>query len=204
VSLAMKAAERAVKLDPSLPDAYMVRGAALRMKGDSGAAREDLERAGQAPAELPMFLLGSFYEVLEASGFNHSMMDLLNQYSQRHGQEAGAGTPGPMPGFDPQDVVENMFDDSGNIDDQIRPFLEMAIDNAPSILKNLPPGLLSGLGGLDAEDLEDLDLSEMSSEDIESQMKQVFEMMQSGDNPFEQFDGAWTPDEPDSEDPDDE
>jgi hypothetical protein len=122
-----------------------------------------------------------------------------------HGQQAGGAGPAGMPGFDPQDVVGNIFDDSGNLDDQMRPFLEMAIENAPSILKNLPPGLLSGLGGLDAEDLDDVDLSDLSSEDIEEQMKQVYEMMQSGQNPFESFEGAGPSGESDeSDEPDDQ
>ncbi|MFB6350203.1 MAG: tetratricopeptide repeat protein, partial [Bradymonadaceae bacterium] len=170
LKLAKKAADRAVKLDPSLPDAYMVRGATLQMQGNNDQAREDLDRASQAPAELPMFLLGSFHEVLEASGFNHSMMDLLNQYTSMYDgeqDEAGAGAgaqPGDFGDFDPEEVMDRVFDESGNIDDNVKPFFEMALENAPNILKNLPPGLVQSLGGVDPEELDDLDLEDLDWE----------------------------------------
>ena len=208
LSLAKKAADRAVKLDPSLPDAYMVRGATLQMQGNHDEANDDLERARRAPAELPMFLLGSFHEVLEASGFNHSMMDLLDQYTSMYEESAegdaqGGPDPSDFAGFDPQQVMDRVFDDSGNIDDRVKPFFEMALQNAPNILKNLPPGLVQGLGGVDPSDLEDLDLDDLSSEEMEEQLKQFYEMMQSGGNPFSSmFGGGFTPptdDESDNE-----
>ena len=206
LKLAKKAADRAVKLDPSLPDAYMVRGAALQMQGEHEEAREDLERASQAPAELPMFLLGSFYEVLESSGFNHSMMDLLEQYSAMHESAEGNGNgSGQTPGFDgfnPEDVMDRVFDESGNIDERVKPFVEMALDNAPKFIKNLPPGLLQGLGGVDLADLEDLDLEDLDSEQVEEQLKDFYRMMQSGQNPFEMFDGGFAP--PNAPEDDDE
>jgi len=209
LSLARKAADRAVRLDPSLPDAYMVRGTVLQMQGETEAARDDLERARQAPAELPMFLLGSFYEVLEASGFSHSMRDLLDQYTSMYerrgdgGRDADAG-PGVPPGgfgdFDPSDVMDRMFDDSGELDDRLEPFLEMAMQNAPNILQNLPSGLVQGLGGVDPSELEDLDLSDLSKEELEAQLEQVYEMMQSGRDPFSMFDGSFGDDSRDDED----
>lgn len=189
LSLALKAAERAVRLDSSLPDGYMVRGTARQMNGQPEKAQEDLERAGQAPAELPMFLLGPFYDVLEAGGYHQSMRDLLRQYRQMYSGEAGAtGGPGEMPGMDPEEMMGQIFDESGELDERVKPFLEMAVQNAPSILKNLPPGLLKGMGGLDADRLEEMDLSNLSSDEIESQMKQIYKMFQSGENPFDMFD----------------
>jgi tetratricopeptide (TPR) repeat protein len=204
LSLARKAANRAVKLDSSLPDAYMVRGATLQMQGKQQEAREDLERASQAPAELPMFLLGSFYDVLESSGFNHSMMDLLDQYTAMH--EEGGPTPGPgagqFDGFDPEEVMDRVFDENGDIDDQVKPFVEMALENAPNILKNLPPGLIQGLGGVDPDQLDDMDLEELSSDEIEQQLKEFYKMMQSGGNPFDMFDDGFdgSPNDSDSDD----
>lgn len=206
LSLAKKAADRAVRLDPSLPDAYMVRGTVLQMQGETEAAQDDLERAHQAPAELPMFLLGSFYDVLEASGFSHSIRDLLDQYTSMYEREAETGgevPPGTPPGgfgdFDPSDVMEQMFDDSGELDDRLEPFLEMAMKNAPNILQNLPSGLVQGLGGVDPSELEDVDLSDLSKEELEQQLEQVYEMMQSGQDPFSMFDGEFdeTPDDDD-------
>jgi len=195
LSLALKAAERAVRLDSSLPDGYMVRGTARQMQGQPEEAQEDLERAGQAPAELPMFLLGPFYDVLEAGGYHQSMRDLLRQYRQMYSGETGPGQmggefPGGMGGEmpDPEEMMGQIFDESGELDERLKPFLEMAVQNAPSILKNLPPGLLKGMGGLDPDRLDEMDLSNLSSDEIESQMKQIYQMFQSGENPFEQFD----------------
>jgi tetratricopeptide (TPR) repeat protein len=202
-NMAVKAAERAVELDASLSDAYMVRGAARHMRGETDGAREDFDRAHRAPAELPMFLLGSCYGVLEASGFQTSMRDMLSRYtealSDQEGAEGQAGKGGPPFGkFDPMELLDQVFDDSGNMKGRFKPFLEMAMKNAPNILKNVPPSLLRNVGGLDPSQLKDIDLSEMSSDQIEEQMRQFYEMMQSGENPFETMD-----DEPDDEPPTD-
>jgi len=206
LSLAKKAADRAVRLDPSLPDAYVVRGTVLRMQGDVEAAQDDLERAHQAPAELPMFLLGSFYDVLEANDFNPSIRDLLDQYTSMYEPETEAGgdvphgaPPGGFDDFDPSDVMERIFDDSGELDDRLEPFLEMAMQNAPNILQNLPSDLVQGLGGVDPSELDDVDLSEMSKGELEQQLERVYEMMQSGQDPFSMFDGDFddTPDDDD-------
>ena len=188
-NLAIKAAERAVELDPSLSDSYMVRGAAHHMRGDMEPAREDFDRANRAPAELPMFLLGPCYEVLEHAGFQTSMRDMLDRYSEAVSADAvQPGADGAQPPFgnlDPMSLLGQVFDDSGNMKRRFKPFLEMAMKNAPNILKNVPPGLLKNVGGLDPSQLEDLDLSELSSDQIEEQMRQFYEMMQSGENPFE-------------------
>ncbi len=187
-NLALKAAERAVELDPSLSDAYMVRGAARHMRGETSVAQEDFERARQAPAELPMFLLGPCYSVLEATGFQTSMRDMLNRYSETVGAggEANAGAT-PFGNFDPMSVLGQVFDESGKMKGRFKPFLEMAMKNAPNILKNVPPGLLRNVGGLDPSELEGIDLSKMSSEQIEEQMQKFYQMMQSGENPFEEM-----------------
>ncbi|MFW5967336.1 MAG: tetratricopeptide repeat protein [Persicimonas sp.] len=192
-NLALKAAERAVELDPSLSDAYLVRGAARHMRGESEAASEDFERADRAPAELPMFLLGPCYEILEATGFQTSMRDMLSRYAEAADgpdgeHEAGKGPNPPFGQVDPMELLGQVFDDSGNMKKRFKPFLEMAMKNAPNILKNVPPSLLKNVGGLDPEALEEIDLSEMSSDQLEEQMRQFYEMMQSGENPFEGLD----------------
>jgi tetratricopeptide (TPR) repeat protein len=212
VSLAKKAADRAVKLDPSLPDGYMVRGATLQMMGDREEAREDMERARQAPAELPMFLLGEFYEEFETSGFHRSMMDLLEQYSASPAGEtsaeteagAGAGPGMPPPGMgdmDPASMMGEMFDESGELDDRVKPLLEMALKNAPNILEQMPSSMLERFGGIDPDRLEDIDFSELDSDDIEAQMKQLHQMLESGQNPFDLFGGGGF--DPSDLDPDD-
>jgi tetratricopeptide (TPR) repeat protein len=198
-NLALKAAERAVELDPSLSDSYMVRGATRHMRGESEGAREDFERAHQAPAELPMFLLGPCYGTLEKAGFQTSMRDMLSRYSEAVTADAQSGQPGvgggeagenagkpPFGSFDPMSLLGQVFDDSGKMKGRFKPFLEMAMKNAPNILKNVPPSLLKNVGGLDPSQLENLDLSEMSSEQMEAQMRQFYEMMQSGENPFDE------------------
>jgi tetratricopeptide (TPR) repeat protein len=206
-NLALKAAERAVELDPSLSDSYMVRGAARHMRGEMEGAKEDFDRAHQAPAELPMFLLGPCYGTLEKAGFQTSMRDMLSRYSEAVSAgspsaqaEGGAKGQPPFGSFDPMSLLGQVFDDSGNMKGRFKPFLEMAMKNAPNILKNVPPGLLRNVGGLDPSQLEDLDLSEMSSEQLEAQMRQFYEMMQSGENPFEEM----NKDKPEDGDSDDE
>jgi tetratricopeptide (TPR) repeat protein len=193
VTLATKAAERAVKLDPSLPDSYLVRGAALQMSGKQDEAREDFQRARQAPAELPMFLLGPAYELLDASGLNMNILDMLDDQAQGgfdpsrldEAFQGFAGMPGMGPGgLDPMAMLGQIFDETGSIRGPLKPFFEMAFKNAPKIMQNMPPGLLSNLGGFDPNQLKDLDLSNLSSEQIEEQMRQFYKMMQSGDHPF--------------------
>ncbi len=94
LTLAQTAAERAVLLDPSLPDSYLVRGAAHQLAGNKEDAKEDFERASQAPAELPLFLLGPAHRWMEGSamGLDSSILEML-------GQQGGAGS-SPF-GFDP-------------------------------------------------------------------------------------------------------
>ena len=189
LNMARKAADRAVELDPSLPDAYLVRGAAKQMSEGAEAAKEDFERASQAPAELPMFLLGSCYDVLEATGLETSISDLLDRYQETTAegtdQEAPFGNVGAFGGMDPMSMLGQLFDESGDMKGKYKPFVEMAMKNAPNILKNVPPSLLENVGGLDPSKVDDLDLSELSSDQIEQEMKRFYKMMQSGQNPFE-------------------
>jgi tetratricopeptide (TPR) repeat protein len=230
LKLAQKAADRAVRLDPSLPDGYLVRGSVRQMLGEAAEANEDLERARQAPAELPMFLLGPFYDRLDQTGYDASMANMLQQYAQMGqpggatGQTAGQSAsdaqqaqPGAgqsplggmeglggladMPGvgdgdgppdpseFDPSEMMEQMFDDSGELDDRVRPLLEMAMKNAPNLLQNMPSGMLENMAGIDPDDLEDLDMENMDSDEFERRMKKVYEMLQGGNNPFDMFGG---------------
>ncbi|MGM0556588.1 MAG: tetratricopeptide repeat protein [Myxococcota bacterium] len=195
LNLAKKAAERAVELDASLPDSYMVRGAALHMSGESERAAEDFERAKSAPAELPMLLLGNSYDLIGESGLEMSINDMLNQYQASADASQGAGQAGASPfsglggmagmgGLDPMKLMGQLFDDSGEMKGQYKPFLEMAMKNAPNILKNVPPSLLQNVGGLDPSQLEDLELGDLSSDQIEDQMRKLYEMMQSGEGPF--------------------
>lgn len=211
-TLAAKAAERAVTLDPSLPDSYMVRGAVRQLQGQAEAAREDFERANRAPAELPMLVLGPYYEVLEATGYQASLREIVDQYARvapaaagaasAEGRDGGdkAGAAGPagfaeafgaeaFGGFDPQKILGQVFDESGEVKARFKPFLDMAMKNAPNILKNVPPSMLKTMGGLDPEAFDDFDFANLSREELEEQMKRFYELLQSGDNPFQPDDG---------------
>ena len=204
LTLAKKAAERAVLLDPSLSDAYMVRGAARQMAGDAEEAKEDFQRASRAPVELPVFLLGPAHELAEGSamGLDASLLEMLGQQSGfggidpsmfaqffNQGGDDGdgpsgmpGGMPGGMGGMNPMKMLDQIFDDSGNIRGPLKPVFEMAFKNAPKIMDNLPPGLL---GSLDKEQLDQLDMSDLSTEEIEERMREFYQMMKSGQSPFD-------------------
>lgn len=201
-ALALKAAERAVKLDPSLPDSYLVRGAARRLNGDEEAATEDFQRASQAPAELPMFLFGAAYDALDPQDYHATLFgNLQAQAPQERAAPADAagggaggnpfgGMPGMGGGMDPMRMMGQMFDDEGNLRGPFKPLLKMAMKNAPTILKNMPPGVLKNMGGVDPEMLEQLDLDNLSPDELEAQMKQFYKMMQSGQDPMEMMRNA--------------
>lgn len=227
-SLALKAAERAVQLDPSLSDAYLVRGAARHLSGQHTASRQDFDRAQQAPAEMPLFLFGPCYALLGNPGFERVLEQVSGQYTRvsippeaepkkkqsRPGRQAsgkparpksstrqnpepsaaptpntggpgGAKMPPGMDNFDPKTLLGQVFDDSGKMKKRFKPFLKMAMKNAPSILKKMPPGILPNVEGFDASALEDIDFSKMSSDQIEEQMREFYEKMQSGEDPFD-------------------
>ncbi|TXD36207.1 tetratricopeptide repeat protein [Lujinxingia vulgaris] len=185
LSAGKKAAERAVMLDPSLPDAYAVRGAALQMSGEEDAAREDLERAASAPAELPMFLLGPAYDSVEMPAFDSSIFEMFgkdfdpSKFADAFGQGGTGGGP-KMPGGNPMGMLDQLFDESGNIRGAFKPIFEMAIKQAPTLMKNLPKSML---GDIDEEQLKKMDLSNLSAEDLEKQMRDFYTMMKSGKGP---------------------
>ncbi len=202
LTLAKTAAERAVLLDPSLSDAYMVRGAARQMAGDAEQAKQDFERASRAPVELPIFLLGPAHELADGApmGLDASLLEMLadqagsgdggfdpSSFAEALGSGNAAGMPG---GMNPMTMLDQIFDDSGNIRGPLKPIFNMAFKNAPKIMENLPPGLL---GNFDKEELEQFDMSELSSEEIEERMREFYQMMKSGQSPF-------SPDDDDSGD----
>ena len=208
-ALALKAAERAVKLDPSLPDAYMMRHAAYRARGEDEKAAEDFERAAEEPTELFMFLLGPCYELADMSPFAAGVRDILDRDFARAAQNddqpsadakqpAGGGFPGMggMPGFgglggpgpfgvDPMKMLGQVFDDEGNVRPTFKPILRMAMKNAPALLKTMPPSMLKNMGGIDPDQLENFDPSELSEEELEAQMRLFYKMVQSGQNPLD-------------------
>ncbi len=195
--MALKAAERAVKLDPSLPDAYLARGTARRARGDEAAASEDLRRAASSPPELPAFLFGSSYDAMDGASIQGAFAQALGgadagadvsaaeEAASAFGGLGGLGGMAGMAGMDPMRMMSQMFDDQGNIRPAFKPLLKMAFKNAPSILKNMPAGMLKNMGGIDPEMLKQMDLDKLSPELLEAQMKEMYQMMQSGEDPRE-------------------
>ncbi len=187
-SMALRAAERAIGLDPSLADGYLARGTALHMSGKTDEARKDLERASAAPAELPMFLLGSAFDVI-GGGMDNSLLEMLGETSKPAGAAgfedafAALGGMGGLPGMgnmDPMAMLGQMFDDSGNIRGPLKGLFEMAMKNAPQIMKNMPDSMKANLGGIDPEKL---DMSNLSADDIEEQMREFYQKMKSSKSP---------------------
>lgn len=193
-AMALKAAERAVKLDPSLPDAYTARGSAHRLKGNATAADADFQRASQADSELPLFLLGPAYDLLQSNDFDPAHLG------------SGAGTGASMPempsmdipgfggmnpfggmpgGMDPMKMMGQLFDEEGNIRGPFKPLMQMALKNAPTLLKNMPPSLLKNMGGMDPEMLKHIDMDNISPQELEAQMKEFAKMVKSGENPMD-------------------
>lgn len=233
-ALALKAADRAVKLDPSLPDAYMLRYAAYKARGEDERAAEDFERAGDEPTELFMFLLGPCYDLADMSGFATGVRDIMDQsiaegvqqrqQESREADEKGPRAAGGFPGLgglggadkggaekkgggfpglgglgglggmggmggpfgmDPMKMLDQVFDDEGNVRPAFKPILKMAMKNAPALLKTVPPSMLKNMGGIDPDQLEDFDPSELSEEQLEQQMRLFYKMVQAGQNPLD-------------------
>ena len=195
ISLALKAAERAIKLDPSLPDGYLVRGAARRARGEEAEAAEDFKRASGTPAELPQLIFGPAFHAIDGQNLHASAVETLygagSPQAQAPSGGAGAetnpfaGMPFPgLGGMDPMRMMGQMFDDEGNIRPAFRPILRMAFKNAPALLKNMPPGMLKNMGGIDPAMLGQLNLDELSPEDLEAQLKELYKMMKSGQDPM--------------------
>ncbi|RAL20338.1 hypothetical protein DL240_17300 [Lujinxingia litoralis] len=187
---AKKAAERAVLLDPSLPDAYSVRAVVYQREGDEEAAGADLERAQIAAPELPMFLLGPAYDSVEMPALDTSLLEALGKDfdPSAFGRAFGAGGDGTgagakLPGGDPFGMLDQLFDDSGNIRGAFKPLVEMALKQAPNIMKNLPRGMMPDV---DEETLKKMDLSNLTTEQLEAQMRDFYKMMKSGGAPAEE------------------
>lgn len=211
-ALALKAAERAVGLDPSLPDGYLARAAALRIAGREEEAQKDFERASSEPVELPYFLLGPAFEALDGDEFHSVLTELLHNsgttdQAARATQEAaesmaqGKGMPsnpfaalgglggglgglgglGGMGGMDPSRMLDQLFDQDGNIKPALKPLLKMAMRNAPAMMKNMPDSMLESQG-LDRETLESMDMSNISEEQLEEQMRLFYKMMKNKDS----------------------
>jgi len=211
-ALALKAAERAVKLDPSLPDAYMMRHAAYRAKGEEEKAAEDFERASNEPTELFMFLLGPCYEIADMSPFADGVRDILDRDFAKSAENddqpapgtapggfpgmggmgglaglaglGGLGGPGPF-GMDPMKMLGQVFDEDGNVRPAFKPILRMAMKNAPALLKTVPPSMLKNMGNIDPDQLENFDPSQLSEEELEAQMRLFYKMVQAGQNPLD-------------------
>lgn len=204
-ALAHKAAERAVKLDPSLPDAYIARGAALQLKGEPEKAAEDFERVQGEPIELPMFLLGATYDAVDASGFTNEILQMLNatggssanddarpeKKAKKKPGAGGAANPfaglsGGIPGLgiNPMTMLDQIFDEDGNIKPAFKPILKMAMKNAPSLLKTVPPGMLDDTG-IDPSMLDGVDPDDISEEQLEAQMRLFYKMVKNGQNPLD-------------------
>ena len=94
------------------------------------------------------------------------------------------GIPG-LGGMDPMKMMNQMFDDDGNIRGPFKPLVQMALKNAPSILKNMPAGMLKNMGGMDPELLKQVDFDSMTPEQLEAQMKEFAKMMKSGKDPMD-------------------
>ena len=212
-ALGLKAAERAVKLDPSLPDAYMMRYAALMARGEEEKAQEDADRAGAEPTELFMFLLGPCYDLADLSPLNDGMREIIEQQKRPAQQSAGAAPapeaetggpqmpfPGGLPGLggfgglggagpfglDPMKMLGQVFDEDGNVRPSFKPIMKMAMKNAPALLKTVPPHMLKSMGNIDPEQLENFDPSELSEEELEAQMRLFYKMVKSGQNPLDE------------------
>ena len=149
ISLALKAAERAVKLDASLPDAYLIRGAARQAKGDSAGAKEDFDRSLDVPPEFPQFIFGAAYDAVDQQSFNASVSTFYQNAQPKPAPkpvaaqpEAPSGNPfagmpgmgmmgNMMGGMDPMKMMGQLFDDQGNIRPMFKPFLKMALKKRP-------------------------------------------------------------------------
>jgi tetratricopeptide (TPR) repeat protein len=201
-SMGLRASEKAIALDATIPDAYLVRGAARRLKGeeDEAAYSADFARGSSQHAELPAFLFGPCYGSLDAESFEAATLELLEGQTAPVAAPpaaAAGGMPGGFPGMpglgglgglgglpgmggmDPMKLMGQMFDEEGNIRPMFRPVIEMALRNAPAMLKNMPPSMLKN-SGMDPEALAGIDFSKMTSAQLEEQMKAMFKAMKQG------------------------
>jgi len=182
-ALALRAADRAVTLDPTLPDAYLVRAAAHNLVGDKEAQKTDEDRVADEAPELHQFLLGPVADYVDPAAFFPPAPEVPKT-------KAGAATPA-MPGLDPASfgipglggmnpaaMLDQVFDADGNIKPAFKPIMKMALKNAPSLLKTMPPSMLESRG-IDPKMLDGVDLDNIDEEQLEAQMKLFYKMMKS-------------------------
>ncbi len=186
--LALKAAERAVKLDPSLPDAYLARANALRLKGEDDAADTDYARAKSEPLEMMDCIFGPLAEHLDAAALLKSKPEVATKTAEPTTGSPFAGMPGMgipgLGGLNPAAMLDQVFDSEGNIKPAFRPIMRMAMKNAPSLLKTMPDGMLKK-SGIDANMLDNVDLDNIPEDQLEAQMKMFYKMVKSGQNPMD-------------------
>jgi tetratricopeptide (TPR) repeat protein len=186
--LALKAAERAVKLDPSLPDAYLARANAFRLKGEDEAADTDYSRAKSEPLEMMDFIFGPLAEHLDAAALLKSKPEIAPKNAEAPTGSPFAGMPGMgipgLGGLNPAAMLDQVFDAEGNIKPAFRPIMRMAMKNAPSLLKTMPDGMLKKTG-IDPNMLDNVDLDNIPEDQLEAQMKLFYKMVKSGQNPMD-------------------
>ena len=156
-----------------------------------------------------MFLLGPAHDLVESTpgGLDPELLEMMRQQASAGGFDpssfaearGGEGAEGFSMGMDPMNMLDQIFDDSGNIRGPLKPIFEMAFKNAPKIMENMPSELM---GDVDPEDLEQMDFSELSSDEIEERMREFYQMMKSGDAPFSPSEDDDTADDPDAGDDD--
>jgi len=97
-----------------------------------------------------------------------------------------AGLSGGIPGLgiNPMSMLDQIFDDDGNIRPTFKPILKMAMKNAPSLLKTVPPGMLDNTG-IDPSMLDGVDPDDISEEQLEAQMRLFYKMVKNGQNPLD-------------------
>lgn len=186
-SLALKAAERAVTLDPTLPDAYLVRAAAHHLLEDTEAQKADENRIKDEAPELHQFLLGPVADYVDPAAF----FPVAPAAPKMQKAPKAAGPAPAMPGLDPSSfgipglggmnpaaMLDQVFDSEGNIKPAFKPIMKMALKNAPSLMKTMPPSMLESRG-IDPKMLDGVDLDNIDEEQLEAQMKLFYKMMKS-------------------------
>lgn len=191
-ALALKAAERAVSLDPSLPDAYLARANALRLKGEKDASDADYARAESEPLEMITFIFGPVADHLDTSFLEPVAAPEIAEPAPGpaasnpfagFGGMPGMGIPG-LGGLNPAAMLDQVFDAEGNIKPAFRPIMKMAMKNAPSLLKTMPDAMLKK-SGIDPNLLDGVDLDKIPEDQLEAQMKMFYKMVKSGQNPLD-------------------
>jgi tetratricopeptide (TPR) repeat protein len=192
--LARKAAERAIELDPSLPDGYFALAEALRQLGLSGDAEVEMERVEGTPPEIAALLLGPTASTAHATAFlaalHGSHQPTRPSEPEPSSREKPKVEKGSAPPFDPSVLLDagggglNMMallgqicDEEGNIRPLFRPVLRMALKNAPAMLKGMPPAVLDKMGGLDPELLKKVDLGSVTEEEFAAQLKTLYRVL---------------------------